>query len=293
MKKIVFIILAALLFTSCAQWEKKFTTKAKADAGAYFAGFINKDAGCVVGYAGLISYTAEGSKKDMKWKTGSNRSMCMFGLEMIDEKTFIACGNQANVIFTKNGGDTWQHATNFGGQEPGQCRLSSFADANTGWIATPLKIGETGDFGRTWTELPFDTAKNGVLMSVCCTGPGAGYVFTHTGAIYKTANSGQSWDQVSQAIDTKTIPLKSGMSRLQQTAHLRIRGEAGVLAFVNDVEGKATLYIYQSADGGKTWKEASRKAHVLSTVYISPDMRYITTLNFDKTVTLFERSGKS
>lgn len=53
---------------------------------------------------------------------------------------------------SKDGGASWQHVEKFGGSQPSQCRFGSFADATTGWIATPTKIGETVDSGNNWKK---------------------------------------------------------------------------------------------------------------------------------------------
>ncbi len=287
MKNIVAIVAMAFLLASCAQWKEEFTLTKKTGNGAYNAGFYDGAVGCSVGYSGVMNYTAEGKRMKTGWFTGINSSACMFGLEMIDEKTFLACGNRGHVVLSTDGGEHWGRKADFGGQEPGQCRYASFAGRDAGWIASTLKIGETLDLGKTWTEIPYDQS-NGVLLSVCCVGAGKGYAFTHTGAVVKTEDAGKTWVNVGKVVDPSKVPLRSGMSRLQQIAQLRVKGDTAILAFVNDVNGKATLHVYSSADGCKTWVKDFEKPHVLSTVFVSPDMGRITTLNFDKTVTVFK-----
>ena len=285
MNKITAMVFVPFLLLSCSEWKEKKTTGKVAEK-IFYAGFYDQDNACAVGYAGTINYTSNGGEK---WKTGTNNSMCMFGLEMIDTKTYIAYGNGANVIISRDGGSTWQHVTDFGGQQPNQCRYGSFASADTGWIANAYTIGETADFGNTWKGIPYDKGL-GAIRSVCCTSRGRGYVFTVNGDLLKTENSGKDWIKVTQIIDPKTTPIWTELSKSKQTAQIRFNGDNGIFAFVNEAEKGNTLSIYESKDGGFTWKQEAAIPNKLSTVYISPDMNNISTFNYDCTVTLYSRS---
>ena len=252
----------------------------------FCAGFFDEQTACAVGYAGSIRYSQNGGER---WKGGTNSSMCMYGLEMIDQQTFIAYGNAANVIVTKDGGSTWQHVTHFGAGVPSHCRYGSFATPETGWIASADLIGETEDFGKNWKEIAYDKSLGGI-RSVCCMGPGQGYVLTVKGELYRTGNSGKNWVLVSQIINTKDIPVWTELSKKQQTAQVRIdSSDNGLFAFVNETDDGSFLNIYETKDGGITWKKLKAIPSKLASVYISPDMNYISALNIDATITLYSR----
>ena len=285
MNRSILIMMCPFLLFSCSQWKEK-QTSGKVDDKIHYAGYFNDQTACAVGYAGLIKYSDKGGTK---WKTGTNNSMCMYGMEMIDQQTFIAYGNGANVIVTKDGGATWQHATNFGSTLPGHCRYGSFVTTEMGWIANADMIGETEDFGKTWKVIDFDK-KLGGIRSVSCLGPGQGYVFTSKGELYKTDNSGKDWVFISRIVDPKDIPLWTDLSKKRQTAQIRIdSADNGLFAFINETDDGSSLNIYETKDGGATWKKIKTLPSKTGSVFISPDMNYISSLNIDATTTLYSR----
>lgn len=101
-------------------------------------GFYNDNFGITVGYSGEVHYTNDGG---VNWPKGNNKSLCRFGLDIVNEKVAWNCGNGGHVRKTIDGGQNWENVSDFGESVPNHCRYLSFLNENVGWIASPEKIG--------------------------------------------------------------------------------------------------------------------------------------------------------
>jgi len=61
---------------------------------ASMVGFLNESYGITVGARGSIYFTNSGGEA---WAPAENKSLCLFGIELIDESTAIYCGNGGYV----------------------------------------------------------------------------------------------------------------------------------------------------------------------------------------------------
>lgn len=114
----------------------------------------------------------------------------------IDELNIVAVGANNAVIFTTNGGETWQSVT---GPNVGVA-------LNAVWMRTELEwfigcadgtLWYTRDQGTTWTEKTFNGSGAGSVREIVFATPTVGYMAHDTaapaGRIFRTINGGQSW----------------------------------------------------------------------------------------------------
>ena len=182
------------------------------------------------------------------------------------------------IFATSDGGQTWKEVVDPTGQSlPQSCYKNGmvFLDANTGWVAgdcggvmSGVYFYKTTDGGKTWTNqtLPapaaapnaftnqadacgsyppeFIDAKVG-FMSVKCSNLSASTPTTTTWP-YITSNGGMTW-----------------------TALPALSDPVGTLSFLDDKTGwflgasstdasQATHALFQTTDGGKTWKQFTK-----------------------------------
>jgi len=168
------------------------------------------------------------------------------------------------ILRTEDGGATWYNVTPAGVTDFGYGPISYFYDATHGWVAIPnpsdpMQAGQlyrTTDGGANWTESTFPTGDggrfcfvdltNGFYMADLGAGAGSNWV-----AIYATSDGGATWEQrfshqpgTAEGVgDLPAGGIKSGMT-FRDTAHGWVTGTVYTDNF---------LYLYDSADGGKTW----------------------------------------
>jgi photosystem II stability/assembly factor-like uncharacterized protein len=174
--------------TSAAGWAE--VAHSAFNFQGYYAGFNNDQYGIVIGLAGQVEYTRDGGQT---WNLAVNHSLCRFGLDIVDDNIAWHCGNGGNVGLSVDGGKTWTRMTNWGGSEPdGQCRYLSFADAASGWAATPQKLAQTVDGANSWQELPLAPSTTDIL-AVAFLSKDTGYVLDTNLRLNFTRDGGATW----------------------------------------------------------------------------------------------------
>ncbi len=243
-KECVMIGLIALAISSCSQW-KEGKPSAKVSDRAYTAILTPSGKGCTVGYSGGVEYTEDGGKT---WIAGINRSMCMFGVDLLDSGVAVGTGNGNDVILSKNGGQNWGLKEDIKG---GRGKSVSFSDDVSGWISSKFWLGETSDGGQHWTDVPLQS-KNALIESICHQGQGKGFVLTSDGALLRTDNGGKEWQTVSTPFP-KDDAFTPGYGKNTQGAAIQCRQGKLIAAVAGKKNGKAVLIIKTSLDGGVTW----------------------------------------
>ncbi len=128
--------------------------------------------------------------------SGSVTSENLNDIHGIDELNVIAVGANNAVIYTRNGGLTWQSVTG-----PNVATV-----LNVVWMKSELEwfVGDAGgqlwytrDRGVTWTEKAFSGSGAGVVRDITFATPTVGYLAhdtaTPAGRILRTINGGNSW----------------------------------------------------------------------------------------------------
>jgi len=173
--------------------------------------------------------------------------------------------NDTDVLRTADGGISWNKVSPANVGALGYSVSSDFLDSQLCWILVPdpknMQAGtlyRTSDGGKTWSNIPvpfgggeihFVDAKQGWMMASL--GAGAGSMGV---ALYQATDSGSTWKQAytndpNQTGAGDSLPLsglKNGLTVLDmQTAWI-----GGV------VYTPGTIYLYQTLDGGHTWKQS-------------------------------------
>jgi photosystem II stability/assembly factor-like uncharacterized protein len=229
------------------------------------AGFFNDSFGITVGFAGETHYTSDGGQT---WPKAQNKSMCRFGLDIVDENVAWACGNGSGVGLTTDGGKTWQGVEDFGGLEPNHCRFMSALDAKISWAAAPKKLGATNDGGATWNTLVLPEGIQGIAAIALRTATD-GYVLDTTGALFVTTDGGKTWS-------TYSLGLASGenlsVSSAPSAAMRFTDSNNGLVVFALKTDNVTGVFSARTTDGGQTWqREQLPIDYTLPTLYLAHD----------------------
>jgi photosystem II stability/assembly factor-like uncharacterized protein len=257
-------------------------------ASMNYAGFLNSQFGMGVGYDGGIMVTNDGGKN---WESASNNSWCLFGLDIIDEKHAITCGNNMHVRTTLDGGQKWTAVTSWGNSEPDQCRYLSFLDAKTGWAASPSNLTSTTDGGLTWHDIVLAPDMSAIL-NISLRAPGQGYLMDKMGSLFGTRDGGQTWTKISSSFGS-AMNFQEFVGLAPESAPnmtFRFLDDKNAIAVfrqrVYSPDNTATITMIASAthDGGLTWiRELLPEVDGNYLVYLSRDGKYLTLT--DRTAT--------
>jgi photosystem II stability/assembly factor-like uncharacterized protein len=278
--KIFAFLGVAVLLVSCGAWKNAGTTE-KTDTGAHTGVLINGMNGLTVGYSGQVLYTEDGGKT---WIKGSNQSVCMFGLDLVDDKTCIASGNGGNVIRTQNGGKSWDRLANISASRG---KSVSFAGLENGWISSKTWLGETADAGASWTGVPLPQEVK-MIETVFFSAPGTGYLVSIEGDLFHTTNGGAAWEKMSNLVNPKGDSFKTSFSENCQHSALRLSGSEGTFACIGTSGKKPVLIIRTTKDGGKTWSKTEKHSLPLNPLAVNLNRDHaISIFNTDSTITQF------
>jgi photosystem II stability/assembly factor-like uncharacterized protein len=102
-------------------------------------------------------------------------------------------GSQAALFETTDAGKTWQEKKLDLGEEKASFNSVSFS-GQEGWITgKPAILLHTEDGGTSWSRIPLSEKLPGAPYSVIALGSKTAEMVTDLGAIYKTTNSGRTW----------------------------------------------------------------------------------------------------
>lgn len=173
--------------------------------------------------------------------------------------------SEPQTILTSNdGGKTWTNRLNLKDSSIGKF---NFLDNKTGFAvgahfpASDICEGlilKTTDGGLSWKNIPADISE--CLEDIQFIDRQTGWIATDKGSFYKTSDGGNTWTIVNQKPLTKKELFFINSSFLENNTGWTITRER---EFINDkkdviIDGD----IYQTQDGGKTWR--SRKEYFIS-----------------------------
>ena len=229
MKKITLLLTAMLIsFSVFSQWTPLTSGTTQSLLGA---SFINDNTGWVVGAAGTIIKTTDGTTFTAQSSTTVND---LYSTLFINADTGYAVGNNGTILKTINGGTSWATITS---PVVTQLRDVYFTTASIGFITGGLdgSIGyilKTTDGGTTWTSIP--TGLSYCIYGIYFTDAMTGYACDANGDIIKTIDGGSTW-----------TPLTSGTGNhlfgiyFTDSSTGYIVGDPGV--------------ILKTSNGGSTW----------------------------------------
>jgi photosystem II stability/assembly factor-like uncharacterized protein len=209
-----------------------------------YAGFFNDKFGISTYQYGILYYTVDGGET---WTRGTNKSDCIAGLEIMDEKNAIISANYSEVRVSKDGGVNWNEMPKFGKMENEHCRYLSFIDPNTGWIANRKDLGYTTDGGQTWESInvPQNLSDIGAIWLSSTT---EGYILSTDDKLYGTTDAGKTWSE-------KELGLGGAWLLVCPAAALHVNDQKSfqVVAY-HESENEKGYYYYSTVDGGDTWE---------------------------------------
>ncbi|WP_276485634.1 FG-GAP-like repeat-containing protein [Paraflavitalea pollutisoli] len=155
------------------------------------------------GYAVDADRILKTTDKGMTWTVSASRPGYYFGrLEAVDNNNVLALGsgnNSNGLLKTSNGGTSWP-AINL--PRTGTANYAYFLDASTGWLSmyseSKYYFYKTTNGGQSWTQqndveaTPFE----GGLFRF--TDVNTGYALVRPYQVYKTSNSGVTWEPLSR-----------------------------------------------------------------------------------------------
>jgi photosystem II stability/assembly factor-like uncharacterized protein len=247
-------------------------------------GFDDKSHAIALGKKGEVHYTSDAAQT---WPQGTNKSLTLYGLEIVSKKVAYACGNGQHLRITTDGGATWKRRPKFGGKAPDHCRLLSFVNKKIGWAATPVLLGTTNDGGKTWITA---TLPQGIgrIEATSLFAPGQGFLLDAAGKLYATQDNGLTWSQpggipLGNATFVKSNSPSAAM-RFSDAGH----GMAVVAVMVGD---KRQVIAFHTADGGLTWSQEVVPAPY-GIPYLSHDGQFLTLFNPQGKAYLLKYSGE-
>jgi len=248
------------------------------EPGIGVAGFISDDTGIAVGSHVYIARTVNGGRSWEKAEYPPGFTD-LDGLEILDGKHAWTSGG-FGIRKTEDGGKTWTEIPHYGGVErPGHC--VSFADLKTGWYATGqaqygnIALTATRDGGLSWSPVNIPRGVENQIMAIDLRGKDTGCLLLWTGIVVRTGDDGKTWTAL-------TLPLNG-----RNLISVNPGPPVGAVRFPDEQTGTVVLsfekprgiVIFETLDGGKTWKESPLPdtARVkYGNIYLSRDRRYLT-----------------
>lgn len=243
------------------------------------AGFLNENYGISVEPYGKIHCSNDGGQT---WAESENSSMCRFSLDIVDEDLAWSGGAGNHVRVSSDGGKTWSEVSdiNMGG---GHSNID-FVDDTTGWITTLQKCAVTKDGGVTWTELELPEDADSIA-AICLRTADNGYLLTHRGLLFTTADGGTTWSSNDLGLEAYEICNIKNKPELDKNnvalADISFSDENnGIIVFTGISPGKGRkTWCLTTGDGGASWTAellVPPEGFTPTKVFISGDCKYIT-----------------
>ncbi len=216
------------------------------------------------------------------WNRGTNSSMGLYALDSLDATTCVAAGRDGNVTMTNDGGKSWKRLADV---PVLHVKSVSFVNSSLGWIASKGWVGETVDGGSSWKAIPLPP---GVVMAetVACRAPGQAALLSSDGRLFATSDGGTQWNELSKPIDRNDPSFKPMFTGDNHCAELRFSGDRVTLVLLGSTKKGFALRELVSADGGKTWTPPEDLALRRAPLTVSVDRSLLVSVfNADSTIT--------
>ncbi len=266
---------------SASSWQIILQTEVQ--HATTIAGFLDEHHGITAGVGGEVHTTTDGGNT---WPEAANSSLCRFGLEIFDEQVAWHCGNGGHVRVSKDSGQTWHVVADFGPNEPRHCRMLSFVEPETGWVATPDQLGATTDGGTSWTEINLPEGIQN-MAAIALRTSNDGYLLDKKGDVFITQDGGETWISGSLGLEAG----KELMDFNAPMAAMRWYDADHGLVVVSLVgKGDSEVLAFHTADGGQTWEQESVPAQ-FGVLYLTRDGRVLTITHLGNKITVLRYEG--
>jgi photosystem II stability/assembly factor-like uncharacterized protein len=128
-------------------------------------------------------------------------------------------GNNATLLETQDGGTTWELRSLDLGENQRYSFLSVSFSGEEGWIAgQPGILLHTTDGGQSWARIPLSEKLPGSPYTVMALGTQSAELTTDVGAIYRTQDSGRTW----QAMVQEAVGVLRNVSRSEDGKYVAV-----------------------------------------------------------------------
>lgn len=231
----------------------------------------NRGQHIVVGAGGQIITGADLYATGQLRTVGENVNT-IYDITFKDDLNGMACGNSATVMYTTDGGGSWQQDSNF---TPGQnYHALEQIDQQVAFLAgTGGRIYKTTNWGTSWQQLT--TGVGNQFYDMQFINPDTGWVVGSNGICLRTVNGGTTWTTFSTGVTNNLNSLNfrpSGVGwAVGDNGIVRVSTDFGAtwnadfvgnsstkkaVTFYDDnigYIGGSTSTIYYTHDGGNTW----------------------------------------
>ncbi|NJO79123.1 MAG: photosynthesis system II assembly factor Ycf48 [Cyanobacteria bacterium RM1_2_2] len=128
-------------------------------------------------------------------------------------------GNNATLLETTDGGDNWELRSLDLGENQFYSFLSVSFAGQEGWVVgQPSILLHTTDAGKSWSRIPLSERLPGSPYSITALGPQSAEMTTDVGAIYRTEDSGRTW----QAMVQEAVGVLRNVSRSEDGKYVAV-----------------------------------------------------------------------
>lgn len=169
----------------------------------------------IVGAGGYVYFTSDITAGVETQSAGGATVQDLNSIHGYDTLNLVAVGNSNAVIYTTDGGSTWQSVT---GPAVGvQLNVVFMKSATEWWIGTNGgQLWYTRDSGATWAQKAFAGSSAGIVYDLVFVTPSVGYMSHSTaapaGRIFRTIDGGQSWYVLPEG--TGSVPANDAIKAL-------------------------------------------------------------------------------
>lgn len=169
----------------------------------------------IVGAGGYVYFTSDVTGGVTVKSAGSVVTQQLNAINGTDILKLVAVGNSNTVIYSLDGGNTWQSVT---GPAVGVNLNTVFMRTETEWWVGTAggQLWYTRDSGVSWTQKTFSGSGAGSVRDIVFVTPSVGYMAhstaTPAGRIFRTINGGYDWYALPEG--TGTIPANDYVSAL-------------------------------------------------------------------------------
>jgi hypothetical protein len=247
--------------------------------------FLDDRYGIMAGDWGETWYTVNGGADWTRGKGDDEVPGHRYGVDIYDRTHAWTCGHRGDIGYSDNGGVSWKRISKYGGAERESCRYLSFADSQTGWIASATLLGATDDSGVNWREIRLPSGI-GVIAAISCIGKDTGFIFDADGkgTLWFTDDGGKKWTRHIVGLPYRCYPVLDIDTRSKTAMRFADRNH-GVIV-LNCV--KQRVIALATDDGGRSFTHETLPVEN-GGLYISRDCSYLTICGFENVVTVMKR----
>jgi photosystem II stability/assembly factor-like uncharacterized protein len=249
-KYLLIFLVSLLLMVSC---ERSFypvgdsinwiLQRDKQDNITYYSIFFsNQDNGWIVGYSGTIKNTTNGGNNWNDQQSGVSSNF--WEVCFVDNLKGWVCGEKNTILKTIDGGKSWINISPSSPQNKIYVSIK-FIDGNNGWTSNNNgEILKTTNGGTSWEMKKKFNIGGGSKLSVFS----YNVIYIFHGNLYKTNNSGNTWDSIAISIPKNYAASDIFFSDINHGWITTENGTGGQII---------TEYpIMITNDGGKTWSSS-------------------------------------